>query len=402
MDQFDHRSLGPRLDLFHFRDDAPGMPFWHPDGYAVYRVLEDYLRERMRRLGFGEVRTPQLLPRSLWERSGHWDKFGHAMFRVDDPDRPMALKPMSCPCHVGIFNSRPRSWRDLPLRYAEFGACHRNEPSGSMHGLMRTRSFEQDDAHVLCREDQAGAEIARFVRLLKEVYRDLGFPELSVALSTRPAVRAGDDALWDRAEAALAEALSSCGLAYDVQPGEGAFYGPKAEFALKDGMGRSWQCGTVQLDYVLPGNLGASYVAPDGGPAVPVMIHHAVLGSMGRFVGILLEHHAGALPFWLSPRQVAVLPVSDLFADYAREVNEAFLAEGVRSRVLAGGDTLQRRIVESHADMDCVMAVVGAREVRDRSVALRERGGARSQSGLDEAVFEMRRRGASPGHASSP
>jgi threonyl-tRNA synthetase len=258
MDDLDHRTLGVKLDLWHIQEDAPGMVFWHPRGYAIYRVLEDYVRRKMHRVGYAEVRTPQLLPHELWVRSGHWDKFGEYMFRVDDGDRLMALKPMSCPCHVQIFNKGLRSWRDLPIRYAEFGACHRNEPSGALHGLMRTRAFEQDDAHVFCCEQDVQDEIARFIGLLSAVYGELGFPDHDVALSTRPAMRAGSDALWDWAEEKLAEAARRCGVAYSIKPGEGAFYGPKLEFTLRDRLRRSWQCGTVQLDGILPERLDAS------------------------------------------------------------------------------------------------------------------------------------------------
>lgn len=344
MDDSDHRSLGTRLDLWHIQEDAPGMVFWHPRGYAVYRVLEEYIRSKMRRLGYAEVRTPQLMPHDLWMRSGHWEKFGENMFCVDG-ERSMALKPMSCPCHVQIFNKGLRSWRDLPIRYAEFGACHRNEPSGALHGLMRTRAFEQDDAHVFCRENDVPAEVSRFIGLLSEVYGELGFRDYEVALSTRPPVRAGSDALWDWAEESLGDAARQCGLLPSIQPGEGAFYGPKLEFALRDRLGRSWQCGTVQLDCVMPGRLDASYVASDGNRAVPLMIHHAVFGSIGRFVAILLEHHGGALPFWLSPEQVAVAPISRNQADYAGEVVRAFEDAGLRTVTYDEAETLSRRIV---------------------------------------------------------
>ena len=340
MDRHDHRSLGSRLDLWHVLEDAPGMVFWHPRGTILCRALEDYVRRKMRRLGYQEVRTPQLMPLDLWVRRGHWDKFGDAMFRVDADGRAMALKPMSCPCHVQIFNQGLRSWRDLPLRYAEFGNCHRDEPSGALHGVLRTRNFVQDDAHVLCREEHVAAEVARFVGLLREVYAELGFPEYRVALSTRPAIRSGTDELWDRAEARLAEAATGSGLLFDVLPGEGAFYGPKLEFHLVDRLGRAWQCGTIQLDCVLPGRLGASYVTPDGSRAVALMIHHAIFGSIGRFVGLLLEQHEGRLPLWLSPEQVAVLPVSAGQAAYAAEVSEVFEEAGLRAVTLDGAETL--------------------------------------------------------------
>lgn len=387
MDDLDHRSLGSRLELYHQQDDAPGMVFWHPRGYAIYRVLEDYIRRRMRRLGYAEVRTPMVLPRILWERSGHWEKFRDNMFLVEDEDgREMALKPMSCPGHVQIFNKGLRSWRELPIRYAEFGQCHRNEPSGAMHGLMRTRAFEQDDAHVFCREDQAVEEMGRFIDLLDQVYAELGFTGYEVALATRPDQRAGADEQWDWAEARLAEAARARGLSFSVKPGEGAFYGPKLEFILRDRLGRSWQCGTVQLDCVLPGRLDASYVAPDGSRALPVMIHHAVFGSMGRFVGVLLEQHGGALPFWLAPEQVAVAPVSDRQGDYARHVWDVLDGAGLRVVMQDGNETLPRRIVASHEAGIPVMAIVGGREAADNTVTLRRRDGSQSVAKLEDAA----------------
>lgn len=384
MDEFDHRSLGGRLDLYHIPEDAPGMPFWHPRGHALVRALEDLVRERMCAYGFQEVRTPQLLPRALWERSGHWGKFRANMFSVDDPERPQALKPMSCPCHVELFGERLRSWRQLPLRYAEFGACHRNEPSGAMHGLLRTRAFVQDDAHVFCRADDVPGEVGRFLGLLAGIYAELGFGAPSVALSTRPAERFGDDASWDAAEAALLAAARAGGHEPSVKAGEGAFYGPKLEFSLRDRLGRSWQCGTVQLDYVLPGRLGASYVDESSSRAVPVMIHHAVLGSMERMIGILLEHHAGALPFRLAPEQVALMPLSPAQDDYAAEVSSLLLACGVRVREMPPSETLARRVVEARAMAVPVHAVVGRREAADRSVALTLPDGAREAIGLGE------------------
>jgi len=386
MDENDHRSLAARLDLWHIQEDAPGMVFWHPRGHAVYRVLEDYIRRKLRRLGYAEVRTPQLMPHELWVRSGHWEKFGDNMFSVDDGERRMALKPMSCPCHVQIFNKGLRSWRDLPLRYAEFGACHRDEPSGALHGLIRTRAFEQDDAHVFCREEDVQGEVGRFIGLLAEVYAELGFPEYEVALSTRPAVRAGSDELWDWAEGKLGEAARHCHVAYSINPGEGAFYGPKLEFVLRDRLGRAWQCGTVQLDSVIPERLGASYIARDGSRAVPLMIHHAVFGSLGRFLAILPEQHGGALPFWLSAEQVAVAPISRDQADYAVEVREALEDAGLRVVSYDGSETLSRRIVAAHAAEVPVVAIVGRRENADRRVTLRERDGRQSVVDLAQAV----------------
>lgn len=385
MDDLDHRSLGARLDLYHIQEDAPGMVFWHPRGYALYRVLEDYIRRHMRRLGYAEVKTPQLMPRTLWERSGHWERFGEAMFAMAEAEeRPMALKPMSCPCHVALFNRGRRSWRELPLRYAEFGACHRNEPSGALLGLLRTRGFEQDDAHVFCRAEDVAGEVERFAQLLALVYRELGFSDYKVALSTRPVERAGSDELWDWAEATLAEAASCCGLTYGIQPGDGAFYGPKLEFALRDRQGRSWQCGTIQLDCVLPDRLGATYVGPDGSPEVPLMIHHAVFGSMGRAIALLLEHYGGALPFWLAPEQVAVAPISHDVAAYAREVMGCLAEQGLRPVLYEGRETLARRIVAARKMRVPLVAVLGRSEAEGRSVSLREFDGAQSSIPLDQ------------------
>ena len=366
----DHRDIGRRLGLFHIREDSPGQVFWHPRGFAVWRVLEDLVRARMRALGYAEVRTPQLLSRSLWERSGHWERFGRNMFVIGEGEGAMALKPMSCPCHLDLFNQRRRSHRDLPIRYAEFGSCFRDEPSGALSGVVRTRAFTQDDAHVICRPSDVAGEVGRFVGLLRSVYAELGFADVGVALSLRPAERHGDEAMWDAAEAALASAARSAGLHYAEQPGEGAFYGPKLEFSLRDSLGRSWQCGTVQVDFVLPGRLGAEYVDEANGRQVPVMVHHAVLGSMERFIGILLEHHGGALPYLLAPEQIAVLPVSDAHAPYAGEVADALAGAGVRCTVPREG-TLSRRIARAREDGIPAMAVVGAAEAGSGTVALR-------------------------------
>lgn len=387
MDDLDHRRLGQSLELYHIQENAPGMVFWHPRGYAVYRVLEDYIRDHMRRMGFKEVRTPQLLPRELWEKSGHWDKFAANMFCVKDSDgREFALKPMSCPCHLQIFNQGRKSYRDLPVRYAEFGACHRNEPSGSMHGLMRTRAFEQDDAHVICRKEDVQREVARFIGLLDRVYYELGFAGYEVALSTRPAVRAGSDELWDLAEAQLAAAAAERGIECRLQPAEGAFYGPKLEFVLRDRQGRDWQCGTVQLDMVLPGRLGASYIDENDEVAVPLMIHHAVFGSMGRFLAMLLEHHGGELPYWLSPDQVAVVPISQVQAPYAERVHAELCEAGVRAVLYDMNDTLSRKLVEVRAARIPLAYVVGGRESEAETVAIRDRDGSQRVLSLKEAV----------------
>lgn len=378
MERQDHRSLAKQIDLYHIEEEAPGMVFWHPNGFEIYRQLEDFIRARMRRLGYREVRTPQLLPRALWERSGHWDKFGENMFVVpgrSEGDRDFALKPMSCPCHLQIFNDSRRSWRELPMRLAEFGMCHRDESSGSMHGLMRTRAFEQDDAHVLCMPDQIRSEVARFAGLLREVYEALGFAELDVALSLRPEKRAGTDEEWDWSEAELMSAARDVGFEPRLLPGEGAFYGPKLEFALKDRQGRSWQCGTIQLDRVLPGRLGASYIDRDGEKAVPVMIHHAVLGSIGRFIGILLENCDGRLPGWLAPVQVAVMPISDDQLEAAQDALDLLQAAGIRAELYAQSETLSRRLVAAHEQMVPHQIIIGAREARDGAATLRSSGG---------------------------
>lgn len=375
MDSNDHRVIGNRLDLFHQQEEGPGMVFWHPRGAVLYGLIEKYIARRMHEAGFREVRTPQLLARSLWERSGHWEKFGDGMFAVNDGERAFALKPMSCPCHIQIFNSRVRSWRELPIRLREFGACHRNEPSGSLHGLMRTRAFVQDDAHIFCREDQIVEEVARFCRMLRVVYADFGFADYVVGFSTRPDVRAGSDALWDRAEGALAAAARAAGLDYRHQPGEGVFYGPKLEFILRDSREREWQCGTIQLDFVLPERLEALYADADGQQKRPAMIHHAVLGSVERFIAILLEHHCGNLPLWLAPEQVVVAPVSDMQADYAAELAAAFERAGLRAAVDARNESLSRRVFDARERSIPVFATVGARELRDRTVAIRRRSG---------------------------
>jgi len=397
MEPLDHRRLAHRLDLYHIDEDAPGMVFWHADGFRLYRTIETYIRRQMGRLGYREVRTPQLLPRDLWERSGHWEKYHEHMYRLpEEHGRELALKPMSCPAHVAIFNNEVRSWRDLPLRYAEFGLCHRNEASGAVHGLLRTKAFEQDDAHVLCLPEQVQGEIERFVRLLERAYHDFGFTEHRIALSTRPAKRAGSDAQWDWAESTLAEAAAHAGIRFEHQPGEGAFYGPKLEFALHDRQGRLWQCGTVQLDCVLPARLGAQYIAASGARETPVMVHHAVLGSIGRFIGILLEQHAGRLPFWLAPRQIAVMPIGSDQQGYAAALLDRLREADLSAALYPADETLSRRLARAHDTLIPLSAIVGAREVASDSVTLREVGGTQRTLPVAEAVARLRDRAAPP------
>ncbi|WP_241016417.1 threonine--tRNA ligase [Paraburkholderia sp. Ac-20336] len=360
VNDIDHRVLGNKLDLFHQQEEGAGMVFWHPRGWTLHRVLEDYVRARMRRTGFREIRTPQLLARSLWEKSGHWEKFGGAMYSLADAEegRALCLKPMSCPCHVQVFNQRVRSYRELPVRYSEFGACHRDEPSGSFEGLKRTRAFVQDDAHVFCAAAHIEAEVGHFCALLREVYADLGFPEFKVVLATRPASRAGSEQTWDRAEEALANAARAAGLEFDVLEGEGAFYGPKLEFHLTDSRARSWQCGTIQLDFVLPERLDAEFVNERNERERPVMIHHAVLGSMERFIAMLLEHDEGWLPVWLAPEQVAVATISDASLGYAEEVLRALEDVGVRAVLDGRPERLEKKIVDARG-MRVPVLVVG-------------------------------------------
>jgi len=385
----DHRVIANRLDLFHQQEEGPGVVFWHPRGFTLYRVVEEYIRKRMRQGGYREIRTPQLLARALWEASGHWEKFGDGMFAVADGDRSFALKPMSCPGHVQVFNKGVRSFRDLPLRFCEFGACHRNEPSGALHGLLRTRAFVQDDAHIFCSEAQVQDEVVRFSALLRSIYADFGFPDFSVGLSTRPAVRAGSDALWDRSEAVLADAARAATLPYRAQPGEGTFYGPKLDFSLRDRQGRDWQCGTIQLDFVLPERLDAAYIDSENQRVRPVMLHHAVLGSLERFIGMLLEHYEGNLPLWLAPDQVAVASIADAQADYARRVVSALEGAGLRAFGDVRPERLPRKIVDAHHCGIPLVAVVGKKEAAAGTLALRWRDGRQSTASLDEAVAAL-------------
>ena len=371
----DHRKLGKQLDLFHFQDEAPGMAFWHAKGRVIYRLAESYMREKLDEYGYQEVETPQVLDRSLWERSGHWDKFAGGMFTTHLDDRDYAIKPMNCPGHIQLFNQGLKSHRDLPLRIAEFGVVHRNEPSGTLHGLMRARRFTQDDAHVFCTEAQLQDEVATLIDMVFETYRDFGFTDIELALSLRPDKRVGSDELWDKAEAALDQALKAKGLEFRVQPGEGAFYGPKIEFTLHDSIGRAWQCGTIQVDFSMPGRLGAHYIAEDNSKQVPVMIHRAILGSVERFIGILLEHYAGQLPVWLSPIQVMVMNITDRQADYVKEVSKTLRGKGFRAETDLRNEKIGFKIREHTLQRVPYLLVVGDREVESRSVAVRDRAG---------------------------
>ena len=391
----DHRRIGKEMDLFHLQEEAQGSVFWHPKGWKLYRTLEDYIRRRLDDAGYLEVKTPQLLDRKFWEASGHWENYRAHMFiaTVEDEsekDRILAVKPMNCPCHVQIFNQGIRSYRELPMRLAEFGSCHRFEPSGALHGIMRVRSFTQDDAHIFCMPGQIADETVRFVALLSSIYKDLGFPEFRVKFSDRPASRAGSDAVWDQAEGALREACAIAGVDYELNPGEGAFYGPKLEFVLRDAIGRDWQCGTLQVDFVLPERLDAEYVAEDGARHRPVMLHRAIFGSFERFIGILIEQYAGRFPLWLAPVQVVVASIVDDAAPFAREAAEALRAAGLRVDLDLRNEKINRKVVD-HIDARVpVLAVVGRREAEERSLVLRRLPGREQETvPLAEAVARL-------------
>jgi threonyl-tRNA synthetase len=371
----DHRKLGRSLGLFHQQDEAPGMVFWHPKGWVIWQIIEQYLRQVVSTHGYREIRTPQIMDRSLWERSGHWENFRENMFTTESEKRDYAVKPMNCPGHVQVFNQGIKSYRDLPLRLAEFGSCHRNEPSGALHGLMRARNFVQDDAHIFCTEEQVQGEVSRFIELLQRVYADFGFDDILVKLSLRPVKRVGTDEQWDQAEAALEAALHNMKLGFELQPGEGAFYGPKIEFSLKDTLGRVWQCGTLQLDFSMPGRLGAEYVAEDNTRKVPVMLHRAILGSMERFIGILIEHYAGAMPVWLAPAQVVVLTITEHQAAYAKQVMETLKAAGFRVEADLRNEKISYKIREHSLQKLPFQLVVGDKEVAAQMVAVRTRKG---------------------------
>lgn len=371
----DHRKLGKQLDLFHTQDEAPGMVFWHPKGWILWQQIEQYMRNILSQNGYQEIRTPQILDKDLWVRSGHWENFRENMFTTNSDERDFAIKPMNCPGHVQIFNQGLRSYRELPIRLAEFGSCHRNEASGALHGIMRVRAFTQDDAHIFCTEDQIQDEVVRFIDLLKVVYADFSFKELLVKLSTRPQKRVGSEVQWDKSEAALEAALNEAKLEWELQPGEGAFYGPKIEFSLKDCIGRVWQCGTLQLDFSMPDRLGAEYVAEDNSRQVPVMLHRAILGSLERFIGILIENYAGAFPLWLSPEQVAVLNISRGQIDYAQEVAAQLKHHGIRTSLDLRNEKITYKIREHSLQKLPYQIIVGDEEVRTNRVAVRNRAG---------------------------
>jgi threonyl-tRNA synthetase len=395
----DHRRIGREMDLFHIQEEAVGSIFWHPNGWKLYRTVEAYMRRRQEAAGYQEVNTPQLVDRVLWERSGHWDSYRAHMFiaTVEDEDKTLAVKPMNCPCHVQIFNHGLRSYRELPLRMAEFGSCHRYEPSGALHGIMRVRAFRQDDAHIFCTEEQVAPETVRFVTMLRRVYEDFGFPEFRVKFADRPETRLGDDATWDRAEGALRDACGLAGVAYELNPGEGAFYGPKLEFVLRDAIGRDWQCGTLQVDFIVPERLGAQYVGEDSARHTPVMLHRAIVGSFERFLGILIENYAGRFPLWLAPVQVVVASIVTDAAAYAEEVAAALRAAGLEVRTDIRNEKINAKVREHSLAHVPVLAVVGRREAEQRQVALRRLGGADQRvTGLEEAVAALREEAMAP------
>ncbi len=370
----DHRKLGREMDLFHMQEEAVGMVFWHKDGWTLYRTLENYIRNKLEKADYQEVKTPQLVDRKLWEASGHWDKFRENMYTTESEERTFALKPMNCPCHVQIFNQGITSYRDLPLRMAEFGSCHRYEPSGALHGIMRVRGFTQDDAHIFCTEDQITSETEIFCALLLDIYKDFGFTEVRVKFSDRPETRAGDDAIWDKAEGSLKEAIEATNLSYTMNPGEGAFYGPKLEFVLTDAIGRDWQCGTLQVDFVLPERLNASYIGEDGAKHRPVMLHRAIFGSMERFIGILIEEYAGRFPLWLSPQQVVVATITDEADEYAKEVLAEAQKRGLRASLDLRNEKINYKVREHSLAKVPALLVAGKREAEEKTISVRRLG----------------------------
>ncbi|MEP4192746.1 MAG: threonine--tRNA ligase [Sneathiella sp.] len=383
----DHRKLGKQMDLFHMQEEAVGMVFWHSKGWTVYRTLESYIRNKLEKGGYQEVKTPQLVDRKLWEASGHWDKFRENMYTTESEEKTFALKPMNCPCHVQIYNQGVTSYRDLPLRMAEFGSCHRYEPSGALHGIMRVRGFTQDDAHIFCTEDQITSESIIFCDLLLDIYKDFGFTDVKVKFSDRPDVRAGDDAVWDRAEGSLKDAIEAAGLPYSMNPGEGAFYGPKLEFVLTDAIGRDWQCGTLQVDFVLPERLNANYVGEDGAKHRPVMLHRAIFGSMERFIGILIEEYSGRFPLWLAPTQIAVATITDEADEYARTVLAAAEKRGMRGVLDLRNETINYKVREHSLAKVPALLVAGKREAEESTISVRRLGEKHQKvMGLEEAL----------------
>ncbi len=387
----DHRKLGKRMDLFHFQEEAPGMVFWHPNGWSIYQAVQHHMRTKLNLRDYQEINTPQVVDYSLWEKSGHADKFADGMFTVKSEERTFAIKPMNCPCHVQVYNQGLKSYRDLPIRLAEFGSCHRNEPSGSLHGLMRVRGFVQDDAHIFCTENQIQSEVSEFIDFLHEIYQDFGFTDIIYRLSTRPEERVGSDADWDKAEKALAQALDNKKLDWEELPGEGAFYGPKIEFSLKDCLGRVWQCGTIQVDFSMPGRLDASYIGEDGDRHVPVMLHRAILGSFERFIGILIEHHAGNLPFWLAPTQAVIMNITDAQSEYATNLAKELKNNGFRVNLDLRNEKIGYKIREHTLEKCAYLLVVGNKEVENQTVTVRKLNGDDLGSmGLNELMMHFK------------
>ncbi len=385
----DHRKIGKEMELFHIQEEAVGQIFWHNKGWTLYRTLENYIRNKIEQAGYKEVKTPILVDRILWEKSGHWEKFGQNMFTSESEEKTLAIKPMNCPCHVQIFNQGIKSYRDLPLRMAEFGMCHRNESSGSLHGLMRVRGFTQDDAHIFCTEEQITSETVSFCGLLKEVYKDLGFENIKVKFSDRPEVRAGDDAVWDKAETSLKQAVKAANLEYTLNPGEGAFYGPKLEFALVDALGRDWQCGTLQVDFVLPERLNANYIAQDGSKQRPVMLHRAILGAFERFIGILIEQCAGHFPLWLAPTQVVVVTVTNEADSYAKKIYQELISSGIRAEIDCSSQQISYKIRLHSSNKTPIIVAVGKKEMQDAMVSIR-RLGSNEQKTLEFNEFKAK------------
>jgi threonyl-tRNA synthetase len=394
----DHRRLGKEMDLFHFQEEAAGMAFWHPKGWTLYRTLETYMRRRLDSAGYAEIKTPQLVDRMLWEASGHWEKYREHMYVSESEERIFALKPMNCPCHVQVFRQGLKSYRDLPLRLAEFGSCHRYEPSGALHGLMRVRGFVQDDAHIFCTEDQITSETKSFCDLLMSVYKDFGFEDVAIRFSDRPEVRAGSDEVWDQAEGALKDAVDAAGYEYELNPGDGAFYGPKLDFVLTDAIGREWQCGTLQVDFVLPERLDANYIGEDSARHRPVMLHRAILGSLERFTGILIEEYAGKFPLWLAPHQISVCTITNDSNDYAAQVHAALKAAGLRSELDIRNEKINFKVREHSLAKVPVIIAVGGREAEEGSVAVRRLGDKHQKSfSLEEAIANLVEEAKQPG-----